>query len=491
MTENLNNTVINYFNGNSLLINTPQGQIYGGISAWQGIRSLGSDIYLMCGTTDPAPNTGSGIIYIGEINCQNGEVYYLNVPNALGTSVYGPDYDKDTGIYKFVGSFTDSNENTNGFIYQGTLDSLSTESNFIYPVINQYFGITYLHSYSNELFVGNSGNSNNDNETVSYIYDINDLVKIKTLIQYPGSSTTTTYGIWSNGHNNYTIVGGYSMEAVSIDKIYTDKGINPIGMAFIADYDSITNTIFNWTSISFGDNLLTHFQGISRSQNGTYSINADVLDLQVSPLPLGYFLRIDRNINDEFEYNLSNAVKIKYDETGFASSNSVADNKIVGLYIGNDNTKISYQAEIINDTFVSKSNTLMTTVKKDEIIRFDNTFTENNYINYENGVFTFIESGTYFISFNIYIENTKLSSINLNVEYTNEKIKKSFLIAQKGIDEIGTGTAHSLVLPCSFVNKFTINDTIRVRNTSDGSIDFISNYVENATNGIISIYKIA
>ena len=132
-------------------------------------------------------------------------------------------------------------------------------------------------------------------------------------------------------------------------------------------------------------------------QNGTYSISADVLDLQVSPLPLGYFLRIDRNINDEFEYNLSNAVKIKYDETGFASSNSVADNKIVGLYIGNDNTKISYQAEIINDTFVSKSNTLMTTVKKDEIIRFDNTFTENNYINYENGVFTFLENGTYFL----------------------------------------------------------------------------------------------
>ena len=69
MTENSNNTVINYFNGKSLLINTPQGKIYGGISAWQGIRSLGSDIYLMCGTTDPTANTGSGLIYVGEINC--------------------------------------------------------------------------------------------------------------------------------------------------------------------------------------------------------------------------------------------------------------------------------------------------------------------------------------------------------------------------------------------------------------------------------------
>ena len=491
MSENTNNTVINYFNGKSLLINTPQGQIYGGISAWQGIRSLGSDIYLMCGTTDPTANTGSGLIYVGEINCQNDEVYYLYVPNSLGTSLYGPNYDNDTGIYTFVGSFLDYNQNTNGFIYQGTLDSLTNQSNFKYPAINQYFGINYLHSYSNGLFVGNSGNSNKANETVSYIYDINDLNNIKTLIKYPDALTTTTYGIWYNGNNNYTIVGGYSINAISIDKIYTNKGINPIGSAFIVDYNSVSNLFFNWTSISFGDNLLTHFQGISRSQNGTYSISADVLDLQVSPLPIGYFLRIDRNLNNSFLYNLSNAVKIVYDATGFASSNSVADNKIVGLYIGNDNTKISYQAEIINDTFISKSNTLMTTVKKDEVIRFDNTFTENNYINYENGVFTFLENGTYFISFNIYIENTKLPSITLSVEYKKKELFNRFFIAQKGIDEIGTGTAHSLVLPCSFINKFTINDTIRIRNTSEGSINFVSNYVENATNGIMSIYKIA
>ena len=135
----------------------------------------------------------------------------------------------------------------------------------------------------------------------------------------------------------------------------------------------------------------------------------------------------------------------------------------------------------------------MSNVKKDEIIRFDNTFLENNYISYDNkdGIFTFLECGTYFISFNIYIENTKLPSVNLNVEYTEYSHKKSFVIAQKGIDEIGTGTAHSLTLPCSFINKFTINDKLNVRNTSDGTITFVSNYVKDAVNGIISIYKIA
>ena len=45
------------------------------------------------------------------------------------------------------------------------------------------------------------------------------------------------------------------------------------------------------------------------------------------------------------------ALEISYNEDGVSSSNSVADNKVVGLHIGNDNTKTSYQAEIINNTF--------------------------------------------------------------------------------------------------------------------------------------------
>lgn len=489
-----NENTINYFNGNSLFVNTPQGNEYGGISAWQGIRSIGSDIYLICGTTNPSANTGYGLIYIGNINCQNGEIYYLNVPNSIGTSVYGPNYDKNSGIYSFVGSYTSTEQNIYGFVYQGYLNELTNESNFSYPEINQYFNTNFFHSFSNNLFIGNSGNTDKNNDTVSYIYDMNDLVRVKTVIKYPNSGTTTTYGIWYNGNNIYTIVGGYSPLNISINKIYNVDGIiNPIGNAFIVDYNSETNSFFNWKTISYGDNLLTHFQGISRNSNNTYSINADVVDLMKSPLPTGYFLTIDRNDKYEFVYNLSNFVKILYNEDGISSSNSVADNKVVGLYISNDKTRISYQAEIINDMFISKSNIKMSTVMKDEIIRFDNSFLENNYISYDDkdGIFTFLECGTYFISFNIYIENTKLPSVNLNVEYIEYSYKKSFVIAQKGIDEIGTGTAHSLTLPCSFINKFTINDTLKIRNVSDGTITFVSNYVKDATNGIISIYKIA
>ena len=341
--------IVNYYNGNSLLIDTPQGNEYGGISAWQGIRSLGSDIYLICGTTNPTPNSGYGLIYIGPINCQYNNVYYLNVPNSLGTSVYGPDYNIDNGIYTFVGSYKTQEENINGFVYQGHLNELSNDSNFIYPTINNYFNTNFFHSFSNNLFVGNSGNFDKNNDTVSYIYDMKDLTKIKTLIKYPNSETTTTYGIWYNGNDIYTIVGGYSSKNISIDKIYRKDGIIiPIGNAFIADYNYKTNTFFNWTTINYCDSLLSHFQGISRNSYGVYSISADVIDLQQSFLPKGYFLNIIRNEKNEFVYNLSNSVEILYKNNGFSSSNSVADNKVVGLYVGINGVKVSYLSEILN-----------------------------------------------------------------------------------------------------------------------------------------------
>ena len=484
MIEKKNNNIINYFNTNNLFINTPKENK--DVCAWLGIFSLDPNIYLLCGTTNSILNTGNGLIYIGEINCQNGNIYYIDIPNSLGTSIYGPNYDDNTGIYTFVGSFLDYNQNTNGFIYQGTLNELYDKSNFIYPSINDYFDTNFFHSFSNNLFVGNSGNVNKNNDTASYIYDMTDLIKIKTVIKYPDSLTTTSYGILYNDSDIYTIVGGYSMTNVCINKIYAKNNIIPIGNAFIVDYDYKTNTFFNWTSINFGENL-SHFEGISQNGNNTYSIIANVLDLKSSKVLSSHFLTISRNIKNEFIYNLSNSIKILYDSNGISISNAVSDNKVVGLYISDDNTKISYQAEIIN---TSKSNTFIKNIKKYEIIKFDNTFFGSNYVNYKNGIFTFLQNGKYFIGFNVYIENTTLPSIRLNVEYTNQKKKNNFIISQKSVDEIKIGTAYSLVLPCSFINKFTINDIIQIRNISDGSIIFMSNYITNTINGIFSIYKI-
>lgn len=487
-----NGITVNYYNTNGLLINTPVGIEFGGVSAWQGIRSLGSDIYLIVGTTNPTPNTGKGLIYIGDINCQNGLINYLTVPQSLGTSIYGPDYSQNTGLYTFVGSYLDYNQNIKGFVYRGNLDSsqLLNPDNILYPSVNQYFDTNFLHSNSNGLIVGNSGNTNKSNSTISYIYDINNLDKILTEIKFPNSETTTTYGIWYNGNNSYTIVGGYSLKSVPINKIYLSSGIiQPLGNAFIVDYNSMTNQFENWTGISYSNGFETHFQGISGNNNQTYSINADVVDLKGGLLPQGYFLTIGRDNTGKFTYNTDNWIKISYDSEGITSSNSVADNKVVGLYISG--TNVTYQAEIINQIEISKSNDRYSSVRKNELVRFSNNFTESQLINYSNCTFTFLENGTYFINFNIYVENTNLPSVNLNVEYTVNGVKKEFLVAQKGIDDIGTGTAHSLVIPCSFINNFNINDTFRIRNVSSGEIVLISNYVPDAINAIISISKLA
>lgn len=491
----MKDTKVHYYNGNSQNIQTPLGKEYGGISAWQGIRYLGDDNYLLCGTTNPTPNTGNGIIYRGTIDCQDGETIILNVPESLGTSLYGPNYDIETGLYTFVGSFLNYNQQVQGFVFQGKLEDIYSPSFFFYPSINDYYKTTFFHSYSNGLFVGNSGTKDPLKlETVSYVYDFSDLSVVKSVIQYPGASTTTSYGIWHNGASHYTIVGGYSDLPLFILSIYQGGQIVPIGKAFIVDYDSETNKFSNWTSIDYKDGLLTHFQGIYGNKDGTYSINMDVVDSEVSLLPQGYFLTMSRSKDGSFSYNSNNVVPISYQENGITSSNSVANNKVVGLFVplDEDESNVSYQASVIRDPIATtQANIIVDTVQEGETIPFGVSFLSNEYVSYDNNMFTFASKGTYFVNFNLYIEKTTLPSINIQVNYTQNGIAQEFTIAQKGIDSIGTSTAHSLVVPCSFSNIFNINDTIQILNTSSGPITFVSNFVNNALNGIISISKIA
>ena len=487
-------TTVNFFNTFNSLINTPMGKEYGGVSVWQGLRYLGSDTYLISGTTNPNPNTGYGLIYIGDINCANGIYFIQNVPNSLGTSVYGPYYNSTTGIYTFVGAYLNYNLKIHGYIYVGYLNesSLSDANNYLYPSVNANYDITFLHSNFNGLIVGNSGYLNS-NDIISYIYDVNNLNEIKTEIKFPNSKITTTYGIWYNGDYSYTLVGGYADDKkVNIQDIYLNNGvIKPIGNAFIVDYNSKTNIFTNWTPIIFNDEgviLEIHFQGISGNNNGTYSVNADVLNLQENILPQGYFLTIGRNEKNEFVYNINNFIKLQYNDFGITTSNSIANNKVVGLFIGSENT--AYQCEILNDVIFSKSNQSIDRVQNNQKILFNNTFLENNLINYNNGTITFLEYGNYFINLNIYIENTNLPVIIFEISYTINGTKKSFNIAQKGVNKFGTSTAHSLVIPCSFVSKFNINDILEIKNISGDTVYLISNYSCNLTNATISIVKL-
>ena len=445
-------------------------------------KIFGNQVYLICGTTKPTPNTGNGIIYIGNINCKDGKNYSLNVPKSIGisTSVYGPDYDYNSNIYTFVGSYLNYKQNIKGFIYQGDIQGLNNPNNIKYPLINKYYKTNFFHSYSNNLFVGNS--ANNINNTISYIYDVNNLNKIKTTIKYPNSVTTTSYGIWYNDNNIYTIVGGYTNENIKLDleNIIKDGVIYPIGKAFIVDYDANKNTFFNWTSITL-NNLVTHFQGIFKNDDNTYSIKADILDLSKSKLPKGYFGKISRNKDGTFSYNTNNFIELNKNQDYILSSNSVADNKVIGL-LTNVNESIAYQLVVDYESNISLMNKKQNIIKKNELLLFDKVIINQQFIEYNNGVFTFLEKGLYIINFNIYVGDITLDFLQFDVELIKNKNRETILITEKGMDDEGTSTQHSLVVPFSVSDNFNINDTLKIKNISNGDINLISNYVPNATN---------
>ena len=337
------NASVEYFN--TSLINSVDD-----VFVWQGVAKYGNEL-LIVGTSQPGANTGQGIIYFGNINCVNGKSYTLSVPGAEYSSVYGPRCnDFINNIFTFVGSYTLLNDtNIYAFLFRGQLTDLTNPSNYILQM--QYISpehiISFTHSTDGNFAVGNSG-SNAAKDTESWLYNISN--QTYTIISFPGAKTTTTYGIVKNQNDSYTIVGGFSQEEVPITNIYIKNGfVAPVQYAFAADFTYYNNTITfsNWTSIRYNNQYLTHFEGISTTNNpNVYSISSDVLGLR--NYTTGFFLTIERMPNNTFVPN--NWVPIDYGKTinkkGLTTSNSVIDNNIVGLFIEPNGVSSAFQASI-------------------------------------------------------------------------------------------------------------------------------------------------
>lgn len=347
---------VKYFNTDN--INNQTGE---GVFVWQGIAKYINNLLLIVGTSDPGANTGQGIIYIGDITCNGGEIVQMSVPTAQYTSVYGPRYDSTTDLFTFVGSYTLENDsytlendsNIYGFLYRGKLDKLSIANINNYILQMNYsssaYTTTFTHSTDGDFAVGNSG-STSEKDTFSWLYNINN--KSYTPIIYPDSKTTTTYGIVHNNNGSYTIVGGYSTSRqIGITEIYNANGVAlPIQYAYIADFvyndNSQTITFKNWTPIQYKNNYLTHIEGISSTNNpNVYTLAADVIG--INNKNTGFFLTLERQFNT---FKSSNWTPIDYgssiNEKGLTTSNSVVDNKIVGLFVSSTTTE-AFQA-IIN-----------------------------------------------------------------------------------------------------------------------------------------------
>ena len=252
---------ISYYNTSSMPT-TPTGET--------GIRGTGTaGQYYITGNA-----YADGVLFQGTI-AGVGTSYTVNYIDSQGTTyptnVYGPDVVNSTTL-RLVGTYNNSAAGTvNSFIYTGTTSEFNNPANFsslTFPGATY----TYAHSTAGGLVVGNNDNPVDHGEAdlpygpgQAFLYNI--AQQTWTDIAYPGSKTTSAYGIWYNGGTSYTIAGGYSMGLIDT---FTNQN-QPIGTSYMVDYNSATGQFSHWTSFAapFGGNVLTHFQGISRRKRAS------------------------------------------------------------------------------------------------------------------------------------------------------------------------------------------------------------------------------
>jgi trimeric autotransporter adhesin len=312
------------------------------VSVWQGIRNNATGTvpgpYLICGTSG-----SSGLLYIGETNGvgTSSFVQYPG-PNTLATSVYGPD-NLTPGKVRLVGSYrvAGSSVFNYGFVWEGAPGDLPSGGSFgtiAYP------GATYqfTHSTMGTLAVGNAdGPQQAGNLSVpigpgiAYIYDLSKKAFVANVV-FPGSKSNSAYGIWQNGPTSYTICGGYS--PLAVNNLTNESLPLTQGKAYLVDYNSALNTFSNWTSFDYpngpaGVNFITHFEGISSTEPGVYSLNADSVQTGSSNPAQGSWISVRRNPDGTFDKGTW--VDLNYPGTPslVASSNSVYGDQVVGIVV--------------------------------------------------------------------------------------------------------------------------------------------------------------
>ena len=334
-------TGIDYFNSNNVTIQP--------VTAWEGIR--GSDTagnYLISGTSG-----NEGLLFDGTMTGV-GASYAVEYPQALTTSVYGPD-NLGSGIVRLVGNYKNQDYATapvfsHGFVFEGTTTQLSDASRYRsidFPGAKY----NYVHSTMGGLAVGNYDNPAQHGLNGvpfgpghAFIYDLATNTYLTDVV-FPGSLSNTVYGIWYNGGTSYTLCGGYSTVVAN----NLDDQTRPIGQAYLVDYDSSTGQFSHFKSFSYptGINFITHFEGISSVEKGVYTLSADSVQIGSSNPVQGSWVTIRRNTDGTFSDGVWVNLNVPgYNPTTFiSSSNSVFGNQVVGVVIG-PGTFVPFQATI-------------------------------------------------------------------------------------------------------------------------------------------------
>lgn len=339
-TQNFESTNISYYNTTNLSVT---------VSGWQGIRGstttnaylTSTNNYLITGTA----NGNYGLLYIGNIQATSGTSFLILDPNLnYETSIYGPDLPSN-GSLRLVGTAKgSSNDIINGFLFEGTTNDFNNPANYLtidYPNASY----NYVHSTMGGLAVVNVDNTNGILASSSWIYDIPSRT-FTTQIQYPGSITDSSYGIWWNGGTRYTICGGYSTNLIA----HITNFEQPIGTAFLVDYDSSvsgSNAFTHWSSFAYpaNTNYVSHFEGISSPNAGYYTLSADSSVSSTNKTAVASLVTIPRQAGGSF--GTATWIPLNYPLPGSTTSaDSVYGNNIVGFADTNSPSLICMQAVV-------------------------------------------------------------------------------------------------------------------------------------------------
>jgi subtilase-type serine protease len=259
--------------------------------------------YVIPGTTSTGGllyNTTTGVWTPFPVATASG----ANVPNATGSSPYGPNFGNPNGILRAVGSYITSASSPYNLSYLYDAAAKSQLTTLAYPsapgnptletIAHSTFGDQVVGNYDTRLATGNA-----------FIYNIT--TGTYTTNDVPGALSTTAYGIYGN-----LIAGGYST-------VGPGGGLG-IGSAYI--YNETTGV---WTTYNHPGAIETHFEGITGGgQAGSYNLVANWtgIDGQVH----ASVLHIDA---------LGNSTWIDYSFPGstLTSANSIYANEVIGIYV--------------------------------------------------------------------------------------------------------------------------------------------------------------
>jgi hypothetical protein len=156
-------------------------------------------------------------------------------------------------------------------------------------------------------------------------------------IRFPGSGrdfTHTAYGIWDNGDGSYTIAGGAGEVAESAAPALR------AGSGYLIDYDSITGRFshyqeFNYDNRKRGD-LITHFEGIYRTESGKYRLPATSVGLSGEvEFSIPSVVTVRRKPSNRFEAKARwRDLEVVNSESGVASVLTTANSQYQDVTVG-------------------------------------------------------------------------------------------------------------------------------------------------------------